>query len=113
MQRLFRKKVITLSYAAGFLASIACFSFKQDMSLGVLVGVTVGAVNFFFLEKQIELFTKNRKMYFVFLHYIIRYILLGLILYTLIKLSTMLFLGTVLGFFINQAVFFAVKLRST
>jgi hypothetical protein len=94
-----------------FLIFIITFFINRHLSFGLLLGGLTGNINFFILNKQIEIFVKNKKLYLIFISYIIRYFLMGLVLYFAIRKSTFLFIGVVIGFFIAQALFFIEKLK--
>lgn len=108
-----QKKLIRASYATGVIVAAISFFLKKEFSFGVLLGVTAGLFNFILLEKQIEAFAVNKKLYFVFLSYAVRYFLLGVIFYLSVKQSMVLFFGMLAGFFMVQVLFFKAKIKNS
>lgn len=108
-----QKKLIRASYVTGVIVAAISFFIKKEFGLGVLLGVTAGLFNFIFLERQLENFTSNKRLYFILAGYIARYFLLGVIFYICIKQNMVLFFGVLAGFFIAQALFFKAKIKNS
>lgn len=107
-----QKQIITLSYIVCFLAALMAFFIKKEVSLGIIFGTTVGVINFFFIRKQIDIFMANKKVLFMFFGYMLRYVLLGAVLYLTIKRNMFLSIGTLMGFFIAQIAFLKVNFKN-
>ena len=80
--------------------------------IGIVLGIVTGVINFFIFEKQMKEFLANKKWHLIIAGYIVRYVLIGFVLYFSIKKGKPLFIGTLLGFFAAQVVFFSKKARA-
>ena len=82
------------------------------IAIGIILGVLTAAINFFIFEKQMKEFLTNKKWHLIIAGYIIRYATIGLVFYFSVKKSTPLFIGTLLGFFVTQVIFFSKKAKN-
>ena len=80
--------------------------------IGIILGILTGAINFFIFEKQMKEFLADKKWHLIIAGYIVRYAMIGLVFYFSSKKGTPLFIGTLLGFFAAQVIFFSKKARS-
>lgn len=99
-------------YGIACLLAIGFFFIHRIFAAGFLVGLLLGVGNGLLLTKQFGSFLQNKKLYLVFLSYIIRYFSLGLILYLAVKKDMILFYGIIAGFAAAQAVFFVAQLKN-
>ncbi|MCK9614029.1 MAG: hypothetical protein M0R48_00835 [Candidatus Omnitrophica bacterium] len=83
------------------------------IAIGILLGVLTGVINFFIFEKQMKEFLAGKKWHLIIAGYIARYALIGLVFYFSSKKAKPLFIGTLLGFFLAQVIFFSKKARSS
>jgi len=83
------------------------------VAIGIIVGLLTGTINFFIFEKQMKKFLTTKKWHFLWLGYLVRYTLIGAAFYFSMKIAQLLFIGTIIGFFIAQVVFFARKARKS
>jgi hypothetical protein len=81
------------------------------ITIGLLVGILTGALNFFIFEKQMKVFLPGKKWYLIIAGYIVRYAVIGVVFYFSVKKNTPLFLGVLAGFFLTQLIFFSKKAR--
>jgi hypothetical protein len=107
-----QKQIIISSYIICLVAALAAFFIKKEVSFGIIFGTTIGTINFFFIKKQIDIFMANKKVFFMFLGYVLRYALLVAILYFTIKRNMFLSIGTLAGFFIAQITFLRVNVKN-
>jgi uncharacterized protein YneF (UPF0154 family) len=81
-------------------------------TIGIIIGLLTGGINFFIFGKQMKKFLATKKWRFLFLGYLLRYTLIGVVFYFVMKQGMQLFIGTIIGFFIAQVIFFARKAKN-
>ncbi|MDD5194542.1 MAG: hypothetical protein PHQ96_02565 [Candidatus Omnitrophica bacterium] len=86
------------------------FFIQRIFAVGFLIGLAAGLANSLLLNKQFAIFIKDKKLYLLFLSYIIRYFSLGLILYLAAKKNALLFYGLIAAFMLVQLFFLWVRL---
>ncbi|MFA6281420.1 MAG: ATP synthase subunit I [Candidatus Omnitrophota bacterium] len=81
--------------------------------IGILIGLLTGGINFFIFGQQMKKFLTTKKWYFLWVGYLIRYTLIGVVFYFSMKGGNRLFVGAIIGFFIAQIIFFTRKARKS
>ena len=95
-----RNKVIKKAAVYSGIVCIISFFIKPEFSLGLVLGSLVSILNFLLLAEQIESFASGKKfLVFGFFGYIIRYLFMGLILFTAINIDLWTFFGCGAGLF--------------
>ena len=99
----YRKSIINRSFwiAAGF-AIVASVINHKDYSLGIIIGVMVSAVNFLLLSFQVAKLTQGGKRNPFFGSFLMRYGLLAICLYAIMKYPQVNIFGFLIGYFILQ-----------
>jgi len=99
----YRKSIINRSFwvAAGVAILLTVFGYK-DYALGVVTGVFLSALNFFLLSKQILGLQEGGRRNFFLGSFFLRYALLGVALFYIVKSPHINVFGFLGGYFILQ-----------
>jgi len=109
----YRKSVINRSFLLGAGIAICLTLFQQkEYAVGVIVGVVVSGVNFFLLSKQILGLQQGTRRNFFLGSFLVRYVLLGVCLYYIVKTPTINVFGFLGGYLILQLNLFIASFLS-
>ena len=109
-----RNRVIKKALFYAGLAALISFFIKREFSLGFIMGVLVSILNFLLLAEQVRAFTSGKKfLVFGFFGYIIRYLLMGCILFLAIKIDIWAFCGCAAGLFMVRLGIYGEALNQT
>ena len=109
-----RNRVIKKAALYAVIVFAVSFFIKRQFSIGLLLGGLVSILNFLLLAKQVESFASGKKfLVFGFFGYIIRYLLMGLVLFIAIKIDLWAFFGCALGLFMIRIAIYAEHMQKT
>ena len=100
---IYRKAIINRSFwmAAG-IAIVFVVLGQKSYALGIIIGVFIAAVNFFLLSLQVSKLAKGKRMGNVLGSFLIRYALLGVCIFLVMKQPMTNIFGFLIGYFVLQ-----------
>jgi lipid-A-disaccharide synthase-like uncharacterized protein len=108
----YRKTIISRSFwTAAVLGALLTMLGQKSYAFGVVTGTALSAVNFFLLSFQIAgVGRKSTGAAPIFVFFIIRYGLMGAVIYWIFRSAEVNIIGFVIGFFLLQAQIFLASL---